>query len=155
MAWAKSLFQQCFVADIASLRTMLQLLLTRRDGTSCEQSKEVRALFSSLTGEDRGRLVRLLALVVASADQKTVGAAIVQWAGAWARQLHDAVFWRELGRLLEEHPADELDEDGRPFWGGCVWVVTAAACADQMFLGPADCQCQCASTRQTRCRCSL
>jgi hypothetical protein len=44
------------------------------------------------------------------------------WCAQWAVDVFERLYSKEVSELLTEHPADELDEDGQPFWGRYKWL---------------------------------
>ena len=116
ISWAKGLFERLFSEDIRALKTSLELPLSTSDGRNgklteyleslpSESLLSIHALLNSLTSAQPSSSTQSPCL---TADQAVEG----------AYKLFDSLYRREVTDLLKEHPLDELDEDGKPFWSG-------------------------------------
>lgn len=115
VSWARALFTQCFNDDIESLRSALNA--AAKPGPALERHLE------HMAADDLLRLDQLVQLIgkysggdEGKGQEEADGrqSALAQWALA----LFDKVFNADMAALLEDNPADKLDEDGEPFWGG-------------------------------------
>lgn len=103
IAWSRSIFDQNFNEDVKLIRSFLEL--------SCSDDDSALAdAVSSATSDEIDRLLDAIACLDQSRD------ALVKW----AIDLFDDIFSKQAESLLKEHPLDERDDEGIPFWGGCV-----------------------------------
>lgn len=119
VSWAKALFTQCFNDDVESLRSALAA--AAKPGNALDRYLE------NVSADDIERLdniVQLLGKYSTQASDQTGGAAgdiaeeKQRALSQWTLGLFHKVFRRDMQALLAENPADKVDEDGEPFWGG-------------------------------------
>lgn len=119
VAWARSLFEQLFSADITTLKTCLEMLSSSADRPSSSlisavASESLLEHISSLPVDERRRVVDLLEVVFRHSSGRDAKDAITRW----TEGLFRALFEIEPQRELREHPEGSLDEEGIAFWGG-------------------------------------
>ena len=100
VAWAKSLFETLFGADVAIMRNALLAI---------EQSSTGDFL-DSLNKDEMKRLYHGISTCIS--EYSTTGAI------RWAFELFVDMFTTEVQALIAAHPIDEVDEFGIPFWSG-------------------------------------
>lgn len=100
VAWAKSLFETLFGADVAMVRNAL---------LAVEQGS-VDDFLDSLSKDEIKRLHHGISMC--SSEYSARGAI------RWAFELFVDMFTTEVQALIAAHPIDEVDEFGLPFWSG-------------------------------------
>lgn len=78
------------------------------NNNSTTTTEQLTLWMESLSGDDSASLQ-----VSISHTPVTIANAI-----QWARGTFEKHFYRDILQLIEQHPQDELDEDGKPFWSG-------------------------------------
>ena len=122
ISWAKGLFERLFGEDIRPLKTSLELSLLTTEG----KSGKLTEYLESLPGESLLSIHTLFHSLTPAPSSSATQAPLLtaEQAVEGAYRLFDSLYRREVADLLKEHPLDELDEDGKPFWSGYVLLLT-------------------------------
>ena len=105
VAWSKSLFEAHFSEDVNRMRTILEALAACRGDE--KKYEDFLATAPSLNEEEAQRFIELVEVIIGRLTPK-----------AWAKRLFRRLFVTEIEQLIAQHPKDEIDETGVPFWSG-------------------------------------
>jgi molybdopterin/thiamine biosynthesis adenylyltransferase len=108
IAWARALFDRVFNEEVRQLQSILQLAYQTNLSDGKNYDSNVDDLLKNLTPEGLESLNENLISFPC-----TPSSAI-----EWAIRLFHTLFMVEVKNLLQEHPPDDIDEEGAPFWGG-------------------------------------
>jgi len=111
VSWAKSVFEDRFVKDVQLVQHLLDLLsrCDRRKVIDDAVAIEIRGWLGGLSEDDHRNLFNTLRYFPWTDRQSLL---------SWSLDDFDSLFRRAIEQLLVEHPSDETDEGGAPFWGG-------------------------------------
>ena len=107
IGYAKALFDQLFNNDPILLKTVLE------DPSS--------SVLNTLPQED---ISRLMTTLLDLQDDKGSRKDLMEKSAEWAICLFNRLYYKDIKDLLTQHPVDEIDEDGLPFWGGARRIPT-------------------------------
>ena len=145
VAWGRNKFDQLFNSDIKMLESCLKISFQTSSFTSIpveKVEKEAERGIGHMGEDEKGVggekevekevgieeltsvLSSLSALMLSSDDISRLISTLTnpqtspEAAVAWAVRAFDSTYRVEAENLLKEHPIDEVDENGVPFWGG-------------------------------------
>jgi ubiquitin-activating enzyme E1 len=117
IAWARSIFDDYFTADITAMKSLLTSAIYHDDNnnpTLLSDSK-LKDLILRLPADTIPRLSQILTDM-----NNTITNAII-----WSINVFNTRYGHDISKLLEDNPLDKTDEEGIPFWGGSRRVPTS------------------------------
>lgn len=120
IGWARAVFDQTFNVDAVLLKALL-----------CEPNLEDTgassvSMLDSLQEEDISKVYDHLIYLLGSPYNDDLDHKEYE-SQQWAVNLFNKLFKSDIETLLTEHPPDQLDEEGLPFWGGARRIPTPIA----------------------------
>ena len=109
VSWARAVFDESFSQDVSTIKALATQLVAWGDAS------HVMSALEELPADSFARLGRALELAPRP-GQKLDDVALQSL--RWALTLFDDLFVVAVARLVAEHPASSLDDEGAPFWGG-------------------------------------
>lgn len=118
VAWAKNVFEQSFSDGILRLKDYLTLITSST--VSEGKGKVLDDYLENLSNDDVVRLHQQMQYLqqLSASNHAEHPEMFLQVLLDWSWDALSRYFNRDIVQLLQEHPADEVDEEQLPFWGG-------------------------------------